>query len=275
MPRIESLSHVGVFTRNRERAAAFYTRKVGLVARRRGSGAGLLALGATASGDDAALALWQPDPRTWGGDYAAAVRHIGTVTGIGFTTTNLDGTVRRLRDRGVRAEVLGEEGGERYARFFDPDRNSLFLSEPSRPGARRTEISRMDFVTIVTRDMDRSVGFFTKALGLRVKRDLEEGFAELRLRPKGSALLPFTPRRESYEDPSNYEADMAHIGENTWIFFTTRDLMEAQDELLARGVRFRRKAEPADWGGLEAEFLDPDDNVYWLIEPRASRKRPR
>src|SRR3972149_84123 len=111
MPRIEPPSHVGVFTRNRERAAAFYTRKVGLVARRRGSGGGPLGLGAAAAGGGGGRAPGPP--------------------------------------------------GSRPGRW--------------RRGPRRTEISRMDFVTIVTRDMDRSVGFFTKALGLRVKRDLEEG----------------------------------------------------------------------------------------------------
>src|SRR3990172_1022007 len=269
MPRIESLSHVGVFTRNRERAEAFYTRQVGLVVRGRPADAGLRALGTTRTGEDASLALWQPDPQTWGGAYASAVRQIGTVTGVGFTTTNLDATVRRMRAKGVRVEVLGEEGGERYARFFDADRNSLFLSEPARAKARRAGLSRMDFVTIVTRDMDASVAFFTRALGMRVRRDLEEGYGELRLSPKGTALAPFTPRREAYEDPANYAADMAHIGEDTWIFFTTGDLREAQEELMARGVRFRRKAERGAWGGLEAEFLDPDDNAYGLVEPRS------
>lgn len=268
MPRIESLRHVGVFTRNRERAAAFYQDRIGLIPRRGPADAGLAAFGATRAGEDAGLALWQPDPRTWGGAYAAAAKQIGTVTGVGFTTTHLDATVRRMRAKGVRVEVLGEEGGERYARFFDADRNSLFLSEPARARARRAGLSRMDFVTIVTRDMDASVAFFTRALGMRVRRDLDEGYAELRLRPKGTALMPFTPKREAYEDPANYAADMAHAGEDTWIFFTTSDIHEAQDELMARGVRFRRKAERGAWGGLEAEFLDPDDNVYWLIEPQ-------
>src|SRR4030065_751013 len=51
VPRIESLSHVGVFTRNRERAEAFYTRKVGLVVRGRPADAGLRALGTTRAGE--------------------------------------------------------------------------------------------------------------------------------------------------------------------------------------------------------------------------------
>src|SRR3972149_1349960 len=135
VPRIESLSHVGVFTRNRERAEAFYTRKVGLVVRGRPAGAGLPALGAARAG-------------AGGGGVAAAARQIGTVTGVGFTTTNLDATVRRMRAKGVRVEVLGEEGGERDAGVFDADRDSLFLSEAARAKARRAGLSRMDFVTI-------------------------------------------------------------------------------------------------------------------------------
>jgi hypothetical protein len=31
-------------------------------------------------------------------------------------------------------------------------------------------------------------------------------------------------------------------------------------------VRFHRKAKKADWGGIDAEFFDPDDNRYALIQ---------
>ena len=266
--RIESLSHVGIFTKDQKRARAFYTGKVGLVLREAMRERGYVALGTTKAGGDASLALWQPDPRTWGADYAPAAAQIGSVTGVGFLTTHLERTVARLRDRGVKVEVLGEQDGERYARFFDADRNALFLSEPPRPKARRAGLQSLDFVTIVTRDARRSELFFTKGLGLKARRSPGEESVEFRVGPKGTAILPFTPKKENYEDPSNYDADMAHIGEDTWIFFRTRDILAMQDELLDRGVRFKEKAERGEWGGMQAKLFDPDENVYWLIEPR-------
>lgn len=59
---------------------------------------------------------------------------------------------------------------------------------------------------------------------------------------------------------------VAHIGENTSIMFSTRDIHALQGKLMSRGVRFSRKAEKAEWGGIQADFLDPDDNSYGLIQ---------
>jgi predicted enzyme related to lactoylglutathione lyase len=89
---------------------------------------------------------------------------------------------------------------------------------------------------------------------------------EYRLAPGGTALTPFTPKAEFYKDPKEFENDMAHIGENTSIMFSTKDIYGVQDRLLGNGVRFHRKAKKADWGGIDAEFFDPDDNRYALIQ---------
>ena len=52
-----------------------------------------------------------------------------------------------------------------------------------------------------------------------------ESFTVYQLRPHGTAIMPFTPVREMYEDPAAYEADMAHVGEWTGL---TRDEIEAR-----------------------------------------------
>ena len=59
---------------------------------------------------------------------------------------------------------------------------------------------------------------------------------------------------------------MAHIGEMTSIGFTTRDIYGLQESLMSKGVRFKTKAEKTDWGGIQARFLDPDDNVYAVVQ---------
>lgn len=274
LPAIESLSHVGIFTRDQDRAKAFYARKVGLKVREHKRALGYLALGPTMAGDDASLNVWRPDAATWGADYGPSVGQIGQVTGIGFTTRNLDECVASLVRRNVRAEILGEQAKERYARFFDADGNMLFLVEPAKPKGRRTGLAMMDFVTIVTRDVEMATEFFRSALGMRVRRSRKEDYVECRLSPRGTALAPFTPRREDYYDPKNYDSVMAHLGENTWISFTTTDILADQERMLDLGIRFRRKAEPGSWAGMLAEFMDPDGNVYGLVQKGASKPSP-
>jgi len=69
-----------------------------------------------------------------------------------------------------------------------------------------------------------------------------------------------------YTNPADYDADMTHIGEDTSIYFATKDIYKVQDQLMAKGVRFEKKAEKQPWGGITATFLDPDDNKYTLME---------
>ena len=87
--------------------------------------------------------------------------------------------------------------------------------------------------------------------------------------PKGTGIMPFTPTKEMYDNPSDYDSDMAHIGEDTSIGFTTTEIYKVQEQLMAKGVRFQKKAEARPWGGIQAKFFDPDDNFYTLVEYKA------
>jgi len=265
VPAIECVSSVGIFTRDQKKAKAFYTQKVGLTVRDALPKVGYLALGATKGGDDASLDVWQPDP-AWGPMYEAGLKEVGAVTGIGFLTANLARTVEGLRRKKVEVEVTKESEGEDFARIKDADGNVFFASEDSKAAVKRPGLSRMEFVTVVTRDAARAREFFTKSLGFKARKS--GGFEAFRLAPRGTAIMPFTPVRENYEDPADYDADMTHVGENTSIMFETSNIRKAQDDLMARGVRFQQKAKREEWGGMQAKFLDTDDNVYSLIEPQ-------
>lgn len=263
MAKIDALSHVGVYVRDQKKAKEFYTKKLGLAVRSSIPKLGYLALGATKGGVDASLNLWQPTPEMFGSEYENAVKQIGGITGIGFLTTNLEKTLETLRAKGVRVEGPGEEG---MATVYDPDGNAIFVFEPPKPKVRRAGLRSLEFITIASRDANRAGEFFTKTLGMKGKKTPMEGMSEYRLSPNGTALTPFTPNREFYKSPQDYENDMAHIGENTSILFSTKDIYSVQDTLLSRGVRFHQKAKRAEWGGIDAEFLDPDDNRYGLIQ---------
>lgn len=256
---------MGIFTKDQRKSREFYVRKLGLKVRDAKPKLGYLALGATKGGEDASLDVWQPDP-AWGPEYDASMKEIGAVTGIGFLTANLARTVDGLRRKKVDVEVTKESEGEDFARIKDADGNVFFASEDSKAAVKRPGLSRMEFVTVVTRDAARAREFFTKALGFKGRKS--GGFEAFRLAPRGTAIMPFTPVRENYENPADYDADMAHIGENTSIMLETSNIRKAQDDLMARGVRFQQKAKREEWGGMQAKFLDTDDNVYSLVEPQ-------
>ncbi|MCI4371625.1 MAG: VOC family protein [Thermoplasmata archaeon] len=270
MAKLE-LSSVGIFVKDLKAARAFYTRKVGLKVRDSDSKMGYLTLGATKGGEDASLNPWQPTP-DWGAEmYESAKQRIGGVTGIGFLTTDLKRTVADLKKKGVKAAIDGDD--ETFGRFTDPDGNVFFLAQPAKPKIRRAGIAALAFVTVAAKDAKKSGEFFRKAFGMRARRDRsgegEEDFVSYQFSPKATSITPFTPTKTMYQNPSDYDADMAHIGEETGIGFVTKDIYGLQEQLLAKGVRFQKKAEARSWGGIQAEFFDPDENVYSIMQYEA------
>lgn len=268
MAGLKRVSDVDIMVKDQRRAKAFYREKVGLRVRSEDARFGYLNLGATKGGADAGLSLWQPSPQ-WGSPmYEDGMKQIGIVTGIGFRTSDLARTVEALRKRRVKVE----KDSETFARIWDADGNVLFLQQQRRPKAHRAGLQKLDFVTVVSRDVERSGAFF-RTLGFKAKTiPGEEGaegesFSVYQLGREGTSIMPFTPERGMYEDPADYDADMAHIGENTGISILVAGIYELQDRLLSMGVRFQEKAERRDWGAIAARVLDPDDNTYRLIEP--------
>ena len=265
------LTDIGVYVKDLKASRAFYSKKVGLKVRSYLPKWGYLALGATKGGEDASLNPWQPTPEWGQADYEARLKMIGGVTGIGFLTTDLKRTVADLKKKGVKAEVDNKDAT--FGRFTDLDGNVLFLTQPAKTKIHRAGLSSLAFVTVVSRDAKKSGEFFRKALGMRQRRvpgeEGEEGFVSYQFSPKGTGIMPFTPTKEMYDNPADYDSDMAHIGEDTSVGFTTTEIYRVQEQLMAKGVRFQKKAEARPWGGIQAKFFDPDDNFYTLVEYKA------
>jgi catechol 2,3-dioxygenase-like lactoylglutathione lyase family enzyme len=262
-----ALTHVSIFVKDLKAARAFYTRKIGLKVRESEPKMGYLVLGPTKGGEDAGLNPWQPTAE-WGPDWEKYLKQIGGVTGIGFLTTDLKRTVADLKKKGVKA--TGDRRDPMFGRFTDLNGNVLFLAQPPKVKAHRAGLSALAFVTVASKDSKKAGEFFRKVLGMRVQRvPGEEGgedFVSYQVSSKGTAITPFTPTKEMYDNPSDYDEDMAHIGEETGIGFTTKDIYGLQEQLMAKGVRFRKKAEATSWGGIAAEFFDLDDNVYTVMQ---------
>ena len=264
MAKLTRLDAVGIYTKNQKLSKAFYTRKIGLQVRTSDPKFGYVQLGATKGGVDAGLDIWQPT-QEWGEElYQDGLKQVGTVTGIGFSTGNLEKTVQHLAQNGVKIE----KESEGFARFWDPDQNALFLTEAERPKVRRAGVQKLDFVTVVTRDLPREVAFFTKSLGLKSRKvrggEAEGDFTVCRVSPDQTSVMPFEPNRAMYENPSDYDADLAHVGEATSISFLADDVYAVQEKLLQKGVEFKVKAEKRDWGGVAARIYDPDRNWYMI-----------
>jgi len=277
MATFDRMLFVGVFVKDQKQVKEFFTKKIGLKVRAQDPTQGYLELGVGAKGPDASLTPWRPVAEM-GIGYENAKARIGEVTGIGFRTNDLGKTAAAWKKRGVKVEFedQGDEGP--FARFQDPAGNTYFAVGPEKPKVRKAGIASLEFVTVVSSNVKRSGGFFTKALGMKGTTPRGSAFTTYRLRPKATGLMPFTPTPEMYQDAADAAADREHLGEDTQIVFTAKDIQVAQAALMSRGVRFKRKAERASWGGWEAEFYDPDDNIYWLtqMEPKkasASKKR--
>ena len=264
--KLDSLENVGVFVKNLKNAKQFYTRKVGLALRDEMKKFGYVALGATKGGADAELNLWAPE-LSWGAErYESGLKQIGGVTGVGFLSFNLAKTIEALKARGVDAAV--DTDSPRFGRFTDPDGNVVFIVEPAKVKVKRAGLAALTFVTVASRDRKKAGAFFTKTLGMKALRmpGEDQNFTSYALNSKGTSITPFTPTKEMYTNPADYDADMAHIGEQTSIGFTSRDVYGLQEALMGKGVRFTQKAEKKDWGGIQARFLDPDDNEYSVVQ---------
>jgi predicted enzyme related to lactoylglutathione lyase len=117
-------------------------------------------------------------------------------------------------------------------------------------------IKAIKFVSVPTRDQQRSLDFFTQQLGFGVTTDQPfndtQRWIELKLKGSDTGLVLFTP--EGHED---------RIGTFLGISFLADDVKKTYDELTARGVSFKAPPTVADWGS-SAIFMDPDGNQFVL-----------
>ncbi len=265
MARILSLGDVGIFTKNQEAAREFYTEKAGLKVREAMPEFGYLALGTTEEGPDASIDVWQPTSDWSEDEYEEGLRSIGIVTGLGFLTGDLEKTVQDMASRGVKVE----KESKTFARFWDVDGNTLFIQEEREAKGAGPGLTSLGWVTVVTRNEGKAREFF-ESLGLESAKvpgeEAGEDYTIYRASPEGTAIMPFTPVAEMYDDPSEYESDVGHIGENTSIMFLTDDAYAIQDELISKGIAFRRKAEERPWGGIAMRVYDSDKNQYMIVQ---------
>lgn len=123
-------------------------------------------------------------------------------------------------------------------------------------------INQLRAVGIHVGDQDRALEFYTESLGFELVRDepLEPGegaprWIEVRPPYGQTVLVLFTPRGEE-----------GQVGRFPNATFVCEDLETTYEELTHRGVVFTTPPSEASWGGLWAQFADPDGNEFDLRE---------
>ena len=119
-------------------------------------------------------------------------------------------------------------------------------------------IKRVGNVILAVKDMDKSVEFYNKILGLPIKRG-RDNWVDL---GQTGALLSLHPASAELVTPN----DMIMIG------FVVGDVSSAIDELKSKNVEIHRDIQDKS-SGKNAIILDPDGYMISLFEPNFSAEK--
>ncbi|HUG37798.1 MAG TPA: MOSC domain-containing protein [Candidatus Limnocylindrales bacterium] len=178
-----------------------------------------------------------------------------------------DGRLRRLDQlkapgwSRVYAEVLTEgviRPGDAIRVEASPHERSSakprWVEEP--PGSPKGGAMQVSYVNVYVTDLDRSVAFFQKTLGLALQYAAESfGYASFDVGPIRMGLAKIDAEDED---------SRALVGRRTGIGFAVPDLDARHRALAERGVAFPMPPAKQPWGGYMALFADPDGNVFYL-----------
>ena len=130
-------------------------------------------------------------------------------------------------------------------------------------------ISQHTVISILVKDQNKALHFYTEALGLEKRQDVSfgPGLRLLTVAPCGQqkpAIALATPDIRLYGEERVQEL-MAQAGQNISSIFMTNDCRSTYEDLRMRGVAF--VCEPTTHRyGLDAIFVDPDGNKFVLLE---------
>ncbi len=124
-------------------------------------------------------------------------------------------------------------------------------------------INRIQVTTVFVSDQERAKDFYVNKLGftLKVEQQMGPDFRWVEVAPDGaetsiSLARPF-PGMEGA------------VGRPTGMIFDSRNVQQLYETLKARGVNFTQVPTPQPWGGVEAQFADPDGNVFSVAQRTA------
>jgi catechol 2,3-dioxygenase-like lactoylglutathione lyase family enzyme len=117
-------------------------------------------------------------------------------------------------------------------------------------------ITQVGNVTVVVKDLGRSLKFYRDKLGLRLSfYDKKHSWVCF---DTGHASLSLTT-------PWNKKAKQL-VGVRTGVSFQVDDIEKTYQDLKKKKVKFTMKPRKEPWGGILANFQDPDRNKFFLMQ---------
>lgn len=116
-------------------------------------------------------------------------------------------------------------------------------------------ITRLWLTMIRVSDIDRALKFYDEILGLPVVLDAR-GFNHAEVGPNEPLAkigLHATGKKSKRK-------------KRTGVVFDTDDIYALYERLQKRGVKFTLKPTKMPWGGIVADFLDPDNNELEVVQ---------
>jgi catechol 2,3-dioxygenase-like lactoylglutathione lyase family enzyme len=127
---------------------------------------------------------------------------------------------------------------------------------------------RLSQITVVVKDQDAALDFYTKKVGFEKKTDFTPPGRDrwVTVGPKGQdiefALYP-AGRKDPNGWSSNWKPAMGPP-----IVLRVDDCRKEFDEMKSKGVRFVQEPQDYPWG-ISATFSDPDGNMFSMNQPPA------
>ncbi len=127
-------------------------------------------------------------------------------------------------------------------------------------------MSRLGLVSLIVRDYDEAVAFYTRSLGFVLEADDDQGqgrrWVVVRASSGGTGILLAQAKNDD---------EVSRIGNQTggrvFLFLETDDFQTDHAAMLAKGVRFHEAPRHEPYGTV-AVFEDLYGNLFDLIEPK-------
>jgi predicted enzyme related to lactoylglutathione lyase len=127
-------------------------------------------------------------------------------------------------------------------------------------------------VTILVRDYDEALRFYTEVLGFEKRYDQKFGAGARWVTvgaPGQDVQIILQKPEPAMHGEENARKMTERIGQNpTWVL-ATDDIRKTYDLYSSRGVKFSEPPKETPWG-TQAIFKDPYGNSYALVQSRAA-----
>jgi len=130
-------------------------------------------------------------------------------------------------------------------------------------------ITKLVHVTVIVRDQDEALRFYTEKLGMEKREDRTMGsYRWVTVAPKNSAVAIVLQKPAApFQQPEEIEQMLAQVGRGTTWVVESDDCKADYEALKGRGVTFTSAPSELPWG-ISAVFQDLYGNKYNLLEPR-------